>query len=87
MNESPYSYIRGLLVNHSIIKFPEIKESMIFILKDAPSCYHCLSLLLDCYSAENNKEKCIEIIDSLIIEDSIRKKYWQWRKNQLDKLN
>ena len=92
-NESPYSYIRGLINPiKQITNFAIIKETMQEIINLYPDCYHAVSLLLDYYENENdqeeekNKEKCYELIDVLVNVDYIRKKYWLWRKNKIERL-
>lgn len=84
VNESAYSYLRGYLTkyNKKYSDYPLIKETMMELSKKG-SINHTLSMLVDIYEEENNKEKVIETIDELIILDYIRKKYWGWRKKNL----
>lgn len=87
-NESPYSYIIGLINPISeILKYPTIKEIMLKIIERYEECYHAHSLLLDWYIEEKNKGKCAEMFDRLIEIDYIRKKYWLWRKKQIPELD
>lgn len=84
VNESAYSYIRGMLTkfkfNYS--DFPQIKETLYKLNKEA-LINHVLSMLLDIYEEEKNKEEALKVIAELIELDYIRKKYWGWRKDNL----
>ena len=87
-NESPYSYIRGLLKEgcDKFSKFPEIKDNMEKIIEINPKCSYAYSLLLDIYeeSKDNENSTTIDSIISNLIEcDYIRKKYWLWRKEKI----
>ena len=85
VNESAYSYLRGYLnkYNKKYSDYPIIKETMLELMKKG-SINHTLSMVVDIYEEEKNTAKAIEIIDELIILDYIRKKYWGWRKKQLE---
>ena len=87
-NESPYSYIRGLLkeVGYKFSKFPEIKNFVEKIIELNPKCSYAYSLLLDIYEEYKDKEnytKIDNIISNLLECDYIRKKYWLWRKEKI----
>jgi protein farnesyltransferase/geranylgeranyltransferase type-1 subunit alpha len=85
-NESPYSYIRGLLKPRCKIKnYVKIKQTMEDIIENDKECVYAYSLLLDWYIEEKNKEKILDIIDVLVKVDYIRKKYWLWRKENIHK--
>jgi hypothetical protein len=84
MNESPYSYIRGLMKPmQNILKYDKIKNTLEKIIEASPECYHAYSLLLEWYEQNEDTKKCIEIIDILVKIDSIRAKYWSWRRNNI----
>jgi hypothetical protein len=91
-NESPYSYIRGLISPLSkIIEYPQIKSTLEEIVLNNPDCYHACSLLLDIAEQDKNFNVFSSLINKLIEIDSIRKKYWGWRNinfiNNRDKIN
>jgi len=82
-NESPYSYIRGLLKPISnILKYSEIKSTIEEIIKEFPECYHAISLLLDWYIQIKDYKVSENLIDDLCKIDYIRRKYWLWRKKE-----
>lgn len=87
MNESPYSYIRGLIKPASnILKYDRIKLTLEKVIEENSECYHAFSLLLEWYEQSQVSNKCTEIIETLIKIDNIRAKYWGWRrKNILNK--
>lgn len=87
MNESPYSYIRGLFNlptknKFKMIEFKQIKEEMKKIVESNTECYHAYSILLDVYEEEKSKENFDQTLDILVKIDFIRRKYWGWRKSQ-----
>ena len=43
-----------------------------------------LSMLVDIYEEECDKDKACDTIDELVKVDFIRKKYWLWRKAQIN---
>jgi protein farnesyltransferase/geranylgeranyltransferase type-1 subunit alpha len=79
-NESAYNYIRGLISDNklSYSKFSFIKSN----LEEIPvheNNYHALALLLDIYEQEGS-EKFNQTIEQLIQFDGIRRKYYEWRR-------
>ena len=83
-NESPYNYLRGLK-NHYKIDFAKlkIKDRLIEIADD--NNYHAHSLLADIYEEEVDDTKFNETIETLLKIDSIRRKYWGWRRENFKK--
>jgi protein farnesyltransferase/geranylgeranyltransferase type-1 subunit alpha len=79
-NESPYNYIRGVK-NYYKVDYSKlgIKDRLIELI-DNDNNYHALSLLADIYEEEGDQGKFNETIERLAIVDSIRKKYWLWRR-------
>jgi hypothetical protein len=60
-----------------------LKETLALVFVKNPKVYHCLALILDIELETKNKDKCYKIIDNLLEIDSIRKKYWLWKKQNL----
>lgn len=83
-NESSYSYIRGMLTKfkYKYNDFPQIKQTLLKLNQEC-SVNHVLSMLLDIYEEEQNKNEALKVIEELIELDYIRKKYWGWRKENL----
>ena len=82
VNECPYSYIRGYLkkYGYKFSDFSFIKEEIEKIVEKDEKNQYGLNLLLDIYEEEKSEKKYIETIEKLIKIDFIRKKYYNWRK-------
>jgi hypothetical protein len=83
MNESGYSYIRGFMVDGFTLKqFQQICTTMEEIIEDFKECHFAYSLLLDTEIDKNvNEPKILDLFETLIKLDYIRRKYWAWRKS------
>jgi len=82
-NQSPWAYLKGLLLNQNFAEFPEVKESCLTMKDKFVSCPHISSLLVDIYEQEDKqeskgqaKELCNHLANTL---DTIRRKYWLYR--------
>jgi len=82
-NQSPWAYLKGVLLNQKYSDFPEIKASCLQLKEKFVSCPHVVSLLVDINEQENTadskvmaKELCGALANSL---DNIRQKYWNYR--------
>ena len=85
-NESVYSYIRGYLDKYSYKykDYPQIKTTLLKMKEDGCCESFMLSMLVDIYEEECDKYKACDTIDELVKVDFIRKKYWLWRKAQIN---
>ena len=72
-----------MIKDMKFVDFPTVKSTCEEFKEKFPFCMHCRSMLVDIYTEEGNKESAIETCDSLISSDSIRSKYWTYRKNVL----
>jgi len=66
--------------------FPYLKEQLESVFEKNPKVYNCLALIFDLELENKNKEKCFKIIENLVEIDYIRKKYWLWRKQNLNEI-
>jgi len=89
-NPSPWSYIKGLFINEKISDSVNLKNACIEFREKHIACSHVASLLVDIYESEQTKESiqkasglCTELEISL---DSLHKKYWVYRKQNLPQL-
>ncbi|KAF9132241.1 CAAX geranylgeranyltransferase alpha subunit [Mortierella sp. GBA39] len=94
-NESPWVYLTGILRkgNHSVTEIKEFCEGLLSVPRANFSPF-VHATLLDIYeveakeqrsavSVEKAKEEAIMLAEKV---DSIRSKYWNWRKTQLQKI-
>ncbi len=88
-NESPYNFIFGYIkkFGYKFNEFQDLKNQLKNIFDDNKENYFALSLLMEFYEEENDKEKFYNAIDTLEKIDYIRKKYYLWRKKQFDDRN
>ncbi|KAF9934201.1 CAAX geranylgeranyltransferase alpha subunit [Linnemannia zychae] len=95
-NESPWVYLTGILTkgNHKVTELKEFCEGLLQTPRaNFSSFVH--STLLDIYEAEAKEQKSAASIEkakeeaTMLAEkvDSIRSKYWNWRKAQLQRID
>jgi len=89
-NESAWNYLVGLIKGRKFSEFPVIEAFCEENKKKWPTCSHVIAVLVDCFEETGNKEKielainhCDKLISGL---DDIHKKYWIWRRSQLQNL-
>lgn len=87
-NQSPWAYLKGLLLNRSFSEFPELKETCLTMKEKFVSCSHVHSLLADIYEQENTpeskakaKEHFLALANNL---DTMRQKYWLYRAEKIN---
>jgi len=86
-NQSPWVYLKGILLNKSYADFPEVKETCLVLKDKFVSCPHISALLVEIYEQEDKqdsktkaKELCSHLATSL---DTIRQKYWEYRAEKV----
>lgn len=88
-NESAWNYLLGLTKGKKLSDFPAIEEFCTSKKNEWKRCAFVVSTLVDCYEEANTPEKlslAIEYCEILLKGlDDIHKKYWTWRKQELEK--
>jgi len=85
-NQSPWAYLKGLLLNKSYSDFPVVKETCSQLMTKFVACCHILSLLVDINEQENTPESNVqakELCGKLAAMDTTRAEYWHWRQNNV----
>lgn len=88
-NQSPWNYIKGLLVKTNFAMAGPVESSCVEALTKYPVCPNPRMLLIDILENKNTAESltaaqshCDELASKL---DSVHKKYWLFRKTELVK--
>jgi len=89
-NESAWNYLIGLTKNRKLSEFPVIEQFCNEKKDQWVTCSHVLATLIECLEEDasnlTNIKTAIGYCDKLIGGlDDIHKKYWIWRKSQLEK--
>jgi protein farnesyltransferase/geranylgeranyltransferase type-1 subunit alpha len=86
-NQSPWAYLKGLLLGKQYSDFPEVKETCLALKEKFVGCAHVLAQLVEIYEQENtpeSKERARELCNILANNlDNIRAKYWNYRSSQI----
>ncbi|KAG9064343.1 CAAX geranylgeranyltransferase alpha subunit [Linnemannia hyalina] len=95
-NESPWVYLTGILRkgNHSVTEIKEFCEGLLSVPRANFSPF-VHATLLDIYEVEAKEQRSAASVEkakeeaTMLAEkvDSIRSKYWNWRKTQLQKID
>jgi len=88
-NESAWNYLLGLTRKKKLSHFPIIEDFCNEKKSQWVACSHVLATLVDCLEENGTKERlstAIEYCDKLVTSlDDVHKKYWIWRKTQIEK--
>jgi len=89
-NESAWNYLIGLTKGRKLSEFPGIEQFCNEKKDQWVYCSHVLATLIDCLEEDIGNllkiKTAVEYCDKLIGGlDDIHKKYWIWRKSQLEK--
>ncbi|KAF9095251.1 CAAX geranylgeranyltransferase alpha subunit, partial [Mortierella sp. AD031] len=95
-NESPWVYLTGVLRkgNHPVTEIKEFCEGLLVVPRANFSPF-VHATLLDIYEVEAKQERSSASVEKAKEEaimlgekvDTIRAKYWNWRKTQLQKID
>jgi protein farnesyltransferase/geranylgeranyltransferase type-1 subunit alpha len=88
-NESPWNYAKGLAnikpESDEVFKLLEVKAKD--ILQRTSVNVHAHYILIDCYARTSDPQlldEAVQLCDNLIRYDSIRSKYWEYKKSKLE---
>eukprot|EP00011_Vannellida_sp_DIVA3-517-6-12_P002126 CAMPEP_0114626418 /NCGR_PEP_ID=MMETSP0168-20121206/11771_1 /TAXON_ID=95228 ORGANISM="Vannella sp., Strain DIVA3 517/6/12" /NCGR_SAMPLE_ID=MMETSP0168 /ASSEMBLY_ACC=CAM_ASM_000044 /LENGTH=304 /DNA_ID=CAMNT_0001837721 /DNA_START=32 /DNA_END=946 /DNA_ORIENTATION=+ len=87
-NQSPWNYIHGFVPNGRISLVKGLKGKCRECVEKYPTSAHALAMLCDILEDEGTIEsltEAAEVCDTLMERDSIRKKYWQYKKDGVAK--
>eukprot|EP00943_MAST-04B_sp_MAST-4B-sp1_P004373 g4373.t1 len=90
-NQAGWAYLEGLMDSRKYSNYPEIenyiRENVLSSTDNKLICVPAMSVLVDILEEKNDDDarlECNKILDQLGNLDVIRKKYWEYRRNEVN---
>ena len=91
-NQAGWAYLEGLMDSRKYSNYPEIEDYIRQKVLGSKCnnkviCFPAMSVLIDILEEKNNDDarlECNKLLDELSNSDVIRKKYWEYRRNEIN---
>jgi len=83
-NPSPWAYLKGLVEPLGYDKFPQVRQACERLCAESmaagSACLPAQAMMVDILQASGQLLKAAEVCAQLASQDTIRERYWHWRK-------